>query len=546
MDAIRITRLFSNNEKLSEKLLFELNKYKFFTESAVPNIAVLCSDDSLKNEISNIYDKAQSNYIIDNFSIAQENGDLLEKIMNTDAVIIYTNALKIAPKDLYDIVSAVSVTNKKVFVLLGGWNALPRETVLIKRRLSQVAKEFQRNDIVMVKGAYGGETVEGLECLSDAFKAAFDSIKSNFKEYRYKQEEALYLLHKKAVNAEINEIHKSIINTNEKVLSYLDFIYKKQLGLGLAFKNANIGLIDVVGDLKDKMDGLNSGEFVDYLKDSLDEEGLNDINRIVEKFKEKMVEKVTQFLEAINDSPKTDVNIKFDGLIQECINEMQYVVSELGRLNYVNGVLLKELADFTQEISSLANLQGKVKGEFKESMEKVINKLKGQINSIQVNTKKFVYLDTADKTVDRLETVIEMIKNEKGSEDEDKEEADRSKEESEKTTKTSEESNESSEERKETSEEDNEIFEKIKEVAGIGRKITDAKAAAIEDITRELIESAKVTVLAQMDAIMQTTKNGIQSQAKYYVDLYFQSIISGINKISDDLVIQKKILKSID
>jgi hypothetical protein len=523
MDSVRMTRLFSNNDKLSEKLLFELNNYKFYTQCTVPNIAVLCSEESLKNQILNSYDKTRSDYIIDTFSTAQGNEGLLENIMNRDALIIYTNALKIAPKPLYDICSDLSVAAKKIFVLLGGWNQMPREAALIKRRLAQVAKEFPKNDLVMVKGVYEDGSAEGLDSLANAFETVLNSIKNNFSQYRYKQEEALYSLHKKAVNLEISQLQKSIVATNAKVVGYLDFIHKKQSGYQVVFKGVNIGLTDVVGELKCKLDSLTVSELVDYLKENCEDKDFNNVNSIVEKLKEKLIEKVTQFVEAINHSPKTDVSIQIDSFIQECKDEMQYVVSELGRLNYVSSAMLKDFELLTQEVSSLTSLQHKVKVEFNDSMESAAAKIKGLINSIEVNTRKFTYLETARKAVDGFETAKEFIDNitaENQNENNTKEE-----------------------------EEDDEIVEApdtVKKFTGFETKIEDAKSNAIDEIVKELLDSAKVSVLAQMDSILQAAKNSVQMQSKYYVDLYFQKIVAELNKISDDLTAQKKMLSPID
>jgi hypothetical protein len=535
MDSIRMNRLFSNNEKLSEKLLYELNNYKYFTESAVPNIAIICTEDTLKNNIAEVLDKTHNGYLAEVFSTAEETEELLKKIKNRDALIIYTTALKIAPKALYDLCSNPSTASKKVFVLLGGWNQLPRESTLVKRKLAQAAKELPHSDIVMVKGIYEGSSVEGLDSLSNTTNNILDIIKKNFKDYRYKQEETLYVAYKRQVNAELSSIQKHIVGTNEKAMELLNYIHKKQMGSQLVFKNVNIELVNAVDYLKNKFDGLAVGEFTDYLKENCSASELDNIGRVVEKLKGKMVEKTSQFIDELKDSPKVDPKVKIETFIQECINEMQFVVSELGQLNYVNSSLLSELSSLVQEVSSLRSIQDKIREELRESIENAEDKLKGRINSLQVDTKRFTFLNSTEKAVDGIETIREIL--EKISLEETK--VGSSKPEKEEEKKKNEENYEWEEEQT------FEVGDKIKPTTRLETKITEAKDSAIEDIVRQLIENAKVSVLAYMDSSMQTAKNNMENSSKYYVDQYFQKIIAVMNKISDDLAAQKKQLSPI-
>lgn len=66
--------------------------------------------------------------------------DAVEKAEFSDAIIVNTLALKIAPDGLYKVLKSIEELGKDVYFILSGWESLPKNSELCKNKLAQIVR----------------------------------------------------------------------------------------------------------------------------------------------------------------------------------------------------------------------------------------------------------------------------------------------------------------------------------------------------------------------------------------------------------------------
>lgn len=240
MDQGRLDKLFIGQEYMGAELLTKLQMFKAYTENTSPVITVLCTDNRLRMQMDKLVAECQDA----DFNVCSTfNGieDALEKSIYSDAVIVDTLALKIAPDGLYRVLKEISRTGKEIYFILSGWESLPKSLELCQKKLVQVDNEFPFAKINISKNVFF-KPLEGFSMIEDVLANYVERIVSEFEHIHSIQEESIYKLLRKDVKAFRNDLCISIQKEQSLVLKLYHNMLAKQKRYEITFSHATVGV----------------------------------------------------------------------------------------------------------------------------------------------------------------------------------------------------------------------------------------------------------------------------------------------------------------
>ena len=190
MDQERLKKIEYGQEHMDAELLTRIEKFKKFDENTRPVVTVLCSENRLLMQMEKLTDGLGEIdfHVCGTFNDTE---DAAQKSEFSDAIIVDTLALKIAPVGLYNVLKSVEELGKDIYFILSGWDTLPKNTDLNKKKLSQIDNEFPFAKIKASKNVYSKE-LDGFSFIEDVMSDYSKRISESFSFIHNVQIEALY------------------------------------------------------------------------------------------------------------------------------------------------------------------------------------------------------------------------------------------------------------------------------------------------------------------------------------------------------------------
>lgn len=242
MDQERLQKLFYGQEYMGIDLLTRLNHFKLFSEKTKPVVTVLCSENKLRMNM----DKLICNHVKVDFHVCGTyNGtdEALEHATFSDAIIVNTLALKIAPEGLYKILKAVSSLGKEIYVILSGWESLPKTLEMAHKKLQKADENFDFCKISMCRNVYG-KPLDGFYDIQDVLTEIEDRCTTGFSYLHEVQTEALFKQIKTKVIEFRQESQRAIKNEQAQIDNMYQVVCAKQRLYEITFSHVTIDVTD--------------------------------------------------------------------------------------------------------------------------------------------------------------------------------------------------------------------------------------------------------------------------------------------------------------
>lgn len=391
MERDRIEKLYLLKDSFNATLAERVDRFVQFVDAEIPRVAVLCADNRIRGQVELLLPEYN---MIDALAInaADEDVNLLD-VLFSDALIVVTDALKIAPKGLYGVLKEIAPFSKEVYCILTGWNSLPKTAEMVASKLQRVPAEFPLSKIVAVKNAYDDE-LEGFASLDSILENYANAICKSYERLHSRQNEATYSFVLKQVTALQDDVLEKINKEISEVQSVESIILAKQKRYEILFSHVSVPIQRIAEKLTSSLIKINADVVLSHCP-SLQEEFDEDPKNAEKTAKEELINLLLEQFDDLDTSELSDVHIKAQGTVDECIEEVHKVVGRLRSLRFLPEEQTESLESACLDSGSLSNTIAKYDSIF----EKMTSKVKKTIT-------EQVYATTLTKESNKLFTLL--------------------------------------------------------------------------------------------------------------------------------------------
>lgn len=386
MERERLDKIEFGHEYMDANLLTLIEKFKSFESNIKPVVTVLCSDNRLLMQMNKLTDNSGDV----NFHVCGTfNGidDAIENIQFSDAVIVNTLALKISPDGLYKVLKSVEELGKDVYFILSGWESLPKNIDLCKKKLSQIDIEFPFIKIKASQNVFV-KNIEGFSFVEDVMKDFTKRICDSFNFIHTVQIESLY----KRIRRDVKKFRENICIEIQKeqslVLQLHQNIIAKQRRYEITFSHATVGLNDTLERLEKTVKNIDIDEVLCCLETedmSARERYLDNQNKIEREVKGNLYNLILSKIESFNFSAlsKSSLSSKNDLQIDEAMNDLLANVEMLKSCRFIENLELEELEHKVRETNALFSNAREYDNSVSLILDKVKESLRAKITGFQ-------------------------------------------------------------------------------------------------------------------------------------------------------------------
>lgn len=375
MDNIRMETLLRHIGRMDSTLADKLDRYKSFTAKEKPQIAVVCSEKLLFNEMTQLFTGFEQADIT--MYGAYDNADIIYDIMLSDAVIAVSGALRIAPVGIFEALDKISSVAKEIYFMLGGWGSIPRTKEQAATKSQKVIDSFPASNIRVVLNYYK-ESCKGFSLPDQAVNDLVALITNDAERLRSNQEERLYSILKSEVSGYYDKQQAVFDNQVTSVLNAKRLVQAKRDEYIVRLSHLSVNVQSITDKVMARASEIRISE-IEYGNDVFDEDlqitYLSDKKCAEQVVKKRTATLIVKAFEAVKDEYDSFVTDSGKALESDCKGDMLAMVSRL-KLNFdISPELIDELekaAEDTQCVEYAANRYNKLVGKVIDAVKKKI------------------------------------------------------------------------------------------------------------------------------------------------------------------------------
>lgn len=407
MDDLRLEIISKHIEEMDSGLVDMLKRYIDFTKNEKPRVAVLCSNNQLRIEMEQIFTvRTDVDAVVYKTYSEDEN---IYDMMLSDAVIAVTSALQTAPKGIYSILKELNSVSKEVYVLIGGWDALPKKPDMLLSKLEKITQDFYFSKIVSVKNYYSKE----LECLVLPEQAAEDfvqHIKASFERQHSNQSEKLYTWLKKRVASFYDDCNKDIDKEILLTVNSIKKIYTKQSRFALEFTHSGVPMQNLSELAAKRFSDITFADIDDTCGD-IESMARGDERSAERSAKRALIQLLVKALDSCIGEDDSPVKIKSRATADDCVNEMREIDAQITSARYISNELKDEFTEAVENIADLDNIVEKYDGIARLTLDRAKKRIPAVVKSYRYTMTP----QTVDKLREIGKNVIKTVSSEKNS-----------------------------------------------------------------------------------------------------------------------------------
>ena len=390
MDQNSLDKLHFAGEFMPGEMLEKINTFSAYLNQKLPVITVLCTDNRLKLNA----EKLTVNYpqcIINVYGTFDQINNALENAMFSDAVIVNTLALKIAPEGIYRILKTLAQLQKKIYVILSGWESLPKTKELREKKITQAYSEFSFSSIVRCENVFIKQ-IEGFSLLEDVFSDYINNISVNFPQLREQQEKKIYNeLFKKAKTLR-TEFRNNIQKEYVQVLQIQSAFIAKQKRFEITFSNNSVMLNDTLERFERSIRDITVEDVIYEIQKKTDsaasEAFANDPIEVKGIAKEFICTRISEEMNSFLDNNSNILSSQVDSEIRELENEMLSLSEKIKALNFVSADNVEKIDIEVHKTDIIRSSPDNYFSSIKRIFEKTLASLIPKISAFEYETIK--------------------------------------------------------------------------------------------------------------------------------------------------------------
>ena len=403
-----IDELFSEKERLSGYIQTFYEKFDYYNKSEKPQILLVSSSNSLKNNIDEFFDKSCEDYDIKSYC-----SDDLEKntddIIFSDCIIVCTTALKIAPSSLYNVCKFASKFRKKTYVLLGGWNQIVSTTEKVRNKIEEVKEILYFMDFVNIFAVRKMINCDGLYEFPDASNKIIENIFTKFDTIRNEQENAVFAYAKEIVKSELENLDNNLFDEIQNILSFKNTVMAKQNGYKVELKNASVPLTDISSDIYNFCNNKLSHSYSKFF--SYEEYTAKSYIEMGEVVKGKMIEELNDFFDSYKSIPEKIIEAKGNELKTNCVQQLNELGINLSKIKNLSENSLEELRDSINDVSAFDDFNKSLLEIYSSEIDDVKDAIFDKIHLIIFDSEKIGSMEKIKDAILQLRHKIGDARN---------------------------------------------------------------------------------------------------------------------------------------
>ncbi len=399
MDNQRMDILYKQIHTMDSTLVDILDNYKNFSESTQPVVTVLCSDNTLRQKMDMLFGGREdiSAKVYGTFDKQAAENEL--NALMSDAVVVCTKAKNIAPKDMFDCVKTMNSVNKPIYVLLAGWEALPKTPEMICQRRERIGVEFPFARIEGITCVYT-DPMEGLCSFEDGVDDLCRRFTRNFDKLHSNQDEALYGYVKGYVSeyytkarSQINNVITELNKCQKDVMIKHNFFKTRFSSLDVRFQETADLITKAVSDIS-----------YYSLVDSSTQETLDDIyseNGVSAQAKAKKLttDLMLQRLIALEEEKENSIRVAANALVVECESDMTKIIDRVSSLPYVSQNDIEQFEAACRNTGCIAGIPERY-ADYKDAlMKKIAERIPAKIKAYEFDMNISIKMRDAGKSI---------------------------------------------------------------------------------------------------------------------------------------------------
>lgn len=525
MDTIRIERLNTNREFLSNDINRLLDKFDEFFFSKHLKVSLLCSEGKIANTLTEFLKETHEKVDLNIVNMSNPNENFVEDIKFSDAVIIYTTALKMAPKLMYDTLKSIERLGKNYYLILGGWNMIAKDKENVENKIKLVIKEYDFIDPLMILPVFKNDPVGLFMSFDEALDKILSHMIKNQDYYHKGQIETLMKMIEELSKKEFRLVKGEVQRDYTRLAEIQEYVQLKLQGYKVIFKNVNVDLHMMSDDINLDLNGMINVDLSKYFSDDDSQLTKVKLMKIENDLKNDIREKIDKFFEHFNKSDQKEI-LKIQMDVEKCISDMEHVVRELVLCKFVEQKSVEDLSKIISNDDNLQRITNLQEIELKRAIEKIIYKVSNEINNIKLDIDYLSMMNRIKKYATDGKSLIRRLLVSKSIEGD-----------------------------VENRKNDMSINERLSDgeavtqVEGEKNDVLSQKEfiSQIEDISvdrlYEMIESRMIELKDNLSVIISNElsrcEKSIKEKNQYYVQLYFEDIVRALETIQNDM--KKKI-----
>lgn len=383
----RLDLLTVHKEKMDSKLIEKIDRYCTFTQMEFPQIAVLCSEKVLFNEMQQLFTTFDGADITV-YGTFNEDDNIFD-IMLSDAIIVVTSALKTAPVGLCSILEKIAPISKEIYVMLGCWESMPKDQKLANKKATSVPDIFPHSKVCAVRN-YFKHPADGFVLPEKAAQDMFDFISKDFARLHSEQGEKIYQWLKKYVV----EYHAS---QRSKIYNELSGVSKARVKMTAKQEEYRIRISHLAVSIQSLLDAIENK--LSQIKISeIEFDGDDDINSLFSLVnedksqaevvvKKRLVDRIVYTLQNIESREDTSVLNKGKALNADCINDLMNMCSTIQKMEFVPSQLVEEMNELIENCSFIEEIAIQYASLVKKVIESLTEKVKPIVFSYRFTQK---------------------------------------------------------------------------------------------------------------------------------------------------------------
>lgn len=411
MEQERFDKLFFGREYMDAEILTVLESFRRFIENDFPVVSVLCTDQRLLSQMDKLTSESDNvNYHV--CGTFDDTEDAVERAFWSDAVIVDTLALKIAPAGLYKVMKEISVLNKDVYFILSGWESLPKTTELGRDKLAQVDNEFPFLRIKACKNVFVKER-EGFSLIEDVLGKYDDLISDNFSFNHAAQVDAIYKVLRKKVRAFRESACNEIQKEQNLILRYQSTLRAKQGMYELTITHASVGVSESLDRLERNLKGFNLDGVLYSLETELSsakesyfenpQAAENEVKLFVCK---RIIKEIDYYLE--KESGSDPLSSETSMQISNIVNDLTSMTAALKKCKFISADSFNSLEKVIKETDKLINCAENYNNSVNLILERVKEMLEPKVMSFKYEE---FNEGVVEKMLGNLKSIVRDVKS---------------------------------------------------------------------------------------------------------------------------------------
>lgn len=416
-------KLHTGYEYMESEMIFEIKQFEDYSCRTKPIVTILCSENRQRmamNILVNNIDDVDF-YVCGTYN-DEDMAEAMNKALYSDAIIVNTTALKIAPKGLYDVLESISSVDKEIYIMLSGWASLPKTKELSESKTQKAIESFSFAKINACKNAFD-KPMDGFTLTDELIKEYIGKILLNYDHTHKTQENAIY----KKLYKKVREFCDSLVDNIRLESNLFDTLQTvmefKKRRYEISFSNNTVNVDDASALIESSVNQLSRDEVIYSIEKEM---GIPSKKAFIEDSfqaqniaKKYVADTIINAIDEYKNNGDSSFTIKSDSKISTVTDDLTSVLSNINKCRFVDVSQREQLLQYINETEKLGANSDYIGCSFSEALSKIMKAIEPKIMSFEYKIDNNKFISKAFNTLlSNVDDIVNRSSNQQSEYDE--------------------------------------------------------------------------------------------------------------------------------